>query len=256
MPVNNAIIPLLHALLKEQSGKHGKALLSDVTLLRNLLADYAPQYRAERNLLLRAVEENIPTEIIAQSKNGDTIDPLLIGRWVKRLESNHGIASENARWAVRGWIKALGRKVTEHSASPSPIPQVKASPPAPKIEVVRPTGFSLPLLEWCDIPEGYVTIEGQRILVPAFKMAKYPVTYAQFQAFIDAPDGYRNDDWWQGLAQRDKVAGDQKWKIDKHPRETVNWYESIAFSRWLGAKTGLSINPADRVAVAACSAGG
>lgn len=105
--MNNVIIPLLHTLLKEQSALHGKALLSDVTLLRNLLADYAPQHRAERNLLLHAAEENIPAEIAAQAKQREALDPLLIGRWVKRLETDHGIASENARWAVKTWIKAL-----------------------------------------------------------------------------------------------------------------------------------------------------
>lgn len=102
-------------------------------------------------------------------------------------------------------------------------------------------GFTLPLLEWCDIPEGYVIIEKQKIFVPAFRMAKYPVTYGQFQAFIYAPDGYQNGEWWEGIARREHTPEEQIWKIDNHPRENVNWYEAMAFARWLAFKTGLPI---------------
>ena len=31
-------------------------------------------------------------------------------------------------------------------------------------------------------------------------MAKYPITYAQFQTFLDAADGFSNARWWEGLA--------------------------------------------------------
>lgn len=77
--------------------------------------------------------------------------------------------------------------------------------------------------------------------VEAFFISKYPVTYAQFQAFIDAPDGYRNDAWWQGLARREMKPGKQAWPIDNHPRETVSWYDAFAFCRWLSEKKGLRI---------------
>ncbi|MCC6975533.1 MAG: SUMF1/EgtB/PvdO family nonheme iron enzyme [Anaerolineae bacterium] len=98
--------------------------------------------------------------------------------------------------------------------------------------------YDLRFLDWCDIPEGYVTIEGQRILVPAFRMAKYPITYAQFQPFLDAPDGYRNGEWWTGLAWRGETPKEQQWKINTHPRENVNWYEAMAYSRWLNTEIG------------------
>lgn len=35
--------------------------------------------------------------------------------------------------------------------------------------------------------------------VPDFEVAKYPITYSQFQSFIDAPDGWPNAQWWEGL---------------------------------------------------------
>lgn len=95
---------------------------------------------------------------------------------------------------------------------------------------------------WCDIPEGGVSVGAQQVSVPAFRMAKHPVTFAQFQAFIDAPDGYRNAQWWADLARREHTPGKQQWPIDTHPREGVNWYEAVAFCRWLSDKTGLPIS--------------
>ena len=53
----------------------------------------------------------------------------------------------------------------------------------------------LPLLEWCSIPAGIVDIvyasgNGQQtvmeVKVSPFRMARYPVTNAQYQSFIDS----------------------------------------------------------------------
>jgi len=86
----------------------------------------------------------------------------------------------------------------------------------------------LPDIEWCPVGE-----TGQ----PDFYIARYLVTHAQFQAFIDAPDGYRNPDWWTGMPEdaRDGPKA-SRWAEPNHPRETVSWYESLAFCRWLTAR--------------------
>jgi len=106
-------------------------------------------------------------------------------------------------------------------------------------------GFSLPMLEWVDIPAGSVTLEsGQTFPVKPFRMSKYPVTYAQFQAFVDAPDGFYDDGWWVGLAadaDHRTAPGEQAWPIDNHPRERVSWYDTVAFCRWLSSKLGQEV---------------
>jgi formylglycine-generating enzyme required for sulfatase activity len=114
------------------------------------------------------------------------------------------------------------------------------------------TAFSLPLLEWLDIPAGQVTLEkgwngksystdaGVVFTVDPFKIAKYPVTNAQYQAFIE-DDGYQKDRYWAGLAQRSAESTPPTWDKPTHPREKVNWYEAIAFTRWLSEKTGWTI---------------
>ncbi len=126
-------------------------------------------------------------------------------------------------------IKAIEQWLTE-AAKPR-----SKSKPLPR--------FTLPMLEWIDIPGGKVTLQADAELysIAPFSISKYPVTYAQFEAFIDAPDGYRNDQWWHDLAHRDKTPGVQAWKTHNHPRENVNWYEAVAFTRWLSAKMGVSV---------------
>jgi formylglycine-generating enzyme required for sulfatase activity len=104
-----------------------------------------------------------------------------------------------------------------------------------------PDAFTLPMLEWIDIPAGWAALPFKEYWVDAFRISKYPVTYAQFQAFIDAPDGFRNDELWQGLAKCEMRPGKQAWPIDNHPRETVSWYDACAFCCWLSEKTGLPI---------------
>jgi len=103
--------------------------------------------------------------------------------------------------------------------------------------------IKLPLLEWCEVPAGTVTVEGKVYRVAPFLMSKYPVTDAQFQPFIEALDGFYSDACWSGLPPevRPTEPGVQRWPLPDHPREHVSWYDALAFCRWLSRRTGLPI---------------
>jgi hypothetical protein len=109
----------------------------------------------------------------------------------------------------------------------------------------------IPLLEWCMVPAGEVTIDyDQKSVVyyaESFQMSKYPITNAQFQAFVDAEDGYCNRKWWDfslqartWREQHDKPLA-PKFSWGEHPRAIVCWYVAMAFCNWLSEKTGLEI---------------
>jgi formylglycine-generating enzyme required for sulfatase activity len=117
---------------------------------------------------------------------------------------------------------------------------------------LRPDG--LPDIVWCDIPDVPFLMGSDKAkdglerdelpqreitLGYPYRIGKYPVTYAQFQAFIDAPDGFHAPRWWEGLSANDAhkaEPGKQAFKYANHPRENVSWYDAMAFCRWLTAQ--------------------
>jgi formylglycine-generating enzyme required for sulfatase activity len=113
----------------------------------------------------------------------------------------------------------------------------------------------LPDIVWCEVPSGDFIMGSEAyddekpirtVNLPTFYMAQYQITYAQFQAFIDAPDGFSNQQWWEGLHedglnQQNGGPDAQSWLIANHPRENVSWYDAMAFCRWLSAKLGYTI---------------
>ena len=102
----------------------------------------------------------------------------------------------------------------------------------------------LPAIDWVPIPDAgeFVYQKDERRTEPAFWIARYPVTYAQYHAFLEADDGYDLDRWWrepESLAVPDghrSKADQQRFKYWNHPAENVSWYEAVAFCRWLTAK--------------------
>jgi hypothetical protein len=102
---------------------------------------------------------------------------------------------------------------------------------------LRPDG--LPYIEWLPVaPGGQLTIAKQNFNVQPFYIAKYPITYVQYQAFVEAPDGYNNPAWWQDFPKeyRPQKLDGQYFKGGNNPRDTISWYQSVAFARWLNSK--------------------
>jgi len=90
----------------------------------------------------------------------------------------------------------------------------------------------LPDIAWCDVPAGEFLFgeKLERRRLPAFRIARYPITHAQYQCFID-DGGYAESAWWEGLARIEPAR--PAWNIANHPRDTVSWSEAVAFCRWL-----------------------
>ena len=105
---------------------------------------------------------------------------------------------------------------------------------------IREDGF--PDIVWVDIERGSVKLEDveKNFDVKAFRIAKYSVTSLQFQTFINAEDGYRKADWWKGIMQSETPA-EPSWKETNSPRETVSWFEAVAFCKWLTQRTGAKV---------------
>jgi formylglycine-generating enzyme required for sulfatase activity len=117
--------------------------------------------------------------------------------------------------------------------------KLKTAPDVVNILDILPGPF-----EWCEIPAGRVTLEKNAgtFDVQPFFLAKYQTTYEQFQVFVDAEDGFTNDAWWQGLAKRESKPGKQCFThAENLPRDSVSWYDAVAFCRWLSSKVGYEV---------------
>ena len=120
-------------------------------------------------------------------------------------------------------------------------------------------GIKLPDFDWVEIPGGefvygdddkkaysdYAPPADRQVLkLSTFSISRYPVTYAQFQTFIDDPEGFTDPRWWDELAddqyrrQNQSAPGEQQFKFGNHPRENVSWYDAAAFCRWLSWRLG------------------
>ena len=114
----------------------------------------------------------------------------------------------------------------------------------------------VPDILWCSIPVGEFIFgcdefyeqkpsRTAEITMP-YKISRYPITNFQFKAFIDDPDGYSNAKWWDGLNAEGKVqqaSGPKspRFNFSNNPRDTVSWYESMAFCAWLSVRLGYKI---------------
>jgi formylglycine-generating enzyme required for sulfatase activity len=108
----------------------------------------------------------------------------------------------------------------------------------------------LPDIVWYEVPGGEITLEVEQaersrisrwlkrsapyaFEVKPFHIAKYPVTWIQYRAFLEAHDGFSRPAWWQGLWFQVDKPGRQFNRRDNHPAENVCWLEAVAFCRWL-----------------------
>ncbi len=102
---------------------------------------------------------------------------------------------------------------------------------------------ALPDIDWIEISGGEFLYgeEKEPASIDSFYMARYLVTNEQYDAFITG-GGYDNERWWQGLSERIKKPEKPRWTESNRPRETVSWYEAIAFCRWLSDRLGFEVS--------------
>lgn len=111
------------------------------------------------------------------------------------------------------------------------------SDPRPGVGVITE---HIPDIAWVKIPDGEFTFHfDQRIELPTYYISRYPITYTQFQAFID-DGGLENPAWWDDLAPQE-FPPEPRWSIGNYPRLRVSWYDAVAFTRWLSDKLGLIV---------------
>jgi formylglycine-generating enzyme required for sulfatase activity len=149
-------------------------------------------------------------------------------------------------------VEALGATLADDGRVKPPLRAAagdalaKLGDPRPGVGVDPETG--LPDVTWCHVPAGPFWMgdgKDQHLnehLDYDYWISRYPVTVAQFGAFVADPEGYRLDHWWteEGLKWRGIRSGPQDYgepfNLPNHPVVGVTWYEAVAFTRWLNER--------------------
>ena len=173
---------------------------------------------------------------------GRTENPSERGR-APKADTKKTEADDDARWSDGGGRSAPRRSITPRPRPNGALPSATAGPSwATRARGAISPPMACRTSTGCEVPGGDFLFREQKVsaFVDAFQIARYPITNAQYQAFIDS-GGYRTDRWWVGLAQRVEQPPVPRWSQPNRPRTDVSWFEAVAFCRWLSSALAMEI---------------
>jgi formylglycine-generating enzyme required for sulfatase activity len=160
--------------------------------------------------------------------------------------------------AVRGFVvDKLIATIRDESVPPET--RVEAGKALAKLGDPRPgvglDGAGLPDIAWCAVPAGPFVMGSRAedelayddekpqhtyVMEQPYTISRYPITNAQFAAFVRA-GGYEERTYWTDAGwswlKRGEVEGPRDYgepfNLPNHPVVGVSWYEALAFCRWL-----------------------
>ncbi|MCB1909753.1 MAG: SUMF1/EgtB/PvdO family nonheme iron enzyme [Rhodocyclaceae bacterium] len=233
-----------HQLLQEYLASH--VLIEASRGGRRVAADFWPSDR----WWARSGWE-VVAEIAAEACAGDVAATARLVGWLAAANPElasavwqHVGSPELAPALLSRIDKQWGHAIDDIERWPDPRPRAAAGRALGRFGLDRRPGVGLdarglPDIAWVEIPGpapfGYQ--EQTHPGLPAFAIARHPVTVAQYQAFIDA-SGYREERFWAGLDRRIDAPDEPSWPEPNMPRSDVSWFEAMAFCRWLSDALG------------------
>lgn len=134
-------------ILRRILAKHGKEIAGNAERCKGLLNDLCGAYRREINILVTAVEERIPLDLLAAARSIPTA--LLLTRLEKRLADQTGLTLESARWSVESWALALGvatdAEIADRESKQSNLPTAKTDAARSAQDESKNGRFDLPV---------------------------------------------------------------------------------------------------------------
>jgi len=193
--------------LSEIISQYSCKVIDDPRRLEALLRDYCSAYKREVNVLVDALKERVPFELL--KANVSFPQEVLLARLVRGLVEDLGLSEDAAVWAVETWALALGVIAKAGLLSPMQSPPSSQPPALPHqpLPLIKPS-FELILtlspgvtLELVRVPDGEFLIGSDKgkdkdaydyetpqhkLYLPEYLIGKHPVTVAQFAAFVKA----------------------------------------------------------------------
>jgi len=180
-----------------------------------LLAGFHPAGNAEVIRWLAKAQPEVAAQCLLQSGVEPADKENLLGEWQK------------------AWLPLL----TDVKREPRPEARAAIGRALGRLGLDNRKGVGvrdgIPEIDW--VPE-IDSVKAER-----FYISRYLVTNAQYDAFLQAEDGYEDDRWWKGLTDPNRERRQPSWSEGNHPRETVSWHEAMAFCAWLSHKLGYEV---------------
>lgn len=125
--------------LREIVARHGPSVVEDARRCEGLLRDYCGQYRREVSVLVMALEERVPLDMLSAPANAPR--GVLLARLTTRLCDHLALSEPAARWAVASWALALDviskeelEAIEQTGAAKAAAAATPAAPATPKQE--------------------------------------------------------------------------------------------------------------------------
>jgi hypothetical protein len=157
--------------LKEIIIQYGRSLCDEPQRCEGLLRDLCGQYQKEIAVLVGALKERVPADLLASQNSTPAV--VFLARLTKKLQDNLGLAEEAARWAVESWALALGvissNDLKTNPSSDPPIPTPVPTPiptPVPDSAGQPTSSFSVSSTIPVQLPVNPVTIPSQPVPPP------------------------------------------------------------------------------------------
>ena len=117
IPLSDAARQTLHTIVE----RYGPGVVSQPLRVEGLLRDLCGECQREIVVLMAALTEDVPEELLAAHGNG--LPPkLTLDRLAGRLQENCALPLDTGRWAVTAWAEALGVPLgDEGMTDPTPI---------------------------------------------------------------------------------------------------------------------------------------
>lgn len=86
--------------------RNGPSLVENQRRCEALLRDHCAEYRREVNVLVSALRDRVPRDIL--SSTSTTLRGVLLARLTERLQDDLALSEDAAKWAVESWALAIG----------------------------------------------------------------------------------------------------------------------------------------------------
>jgi formylglycine-generating enzyme required for sulfatase activity len=178
----------------------------------------------------------------------------LAGQFICETADRHNLTAAQQQQVerVRHWLAQVLTQLTLPATE-----RALAGRHLAQLGDTRPEVLDVDAMQFCYVPAGDFDMgEGEELhrqhcLDYPYWLARFPVTHAQYMAFVDA-GGYGQAEWWaEAVAagvwqdgaytaydQRRTAPGDygRAFQLPNQPVVGASWYEALAFSKWLTAR--------------------